>query len=356
MTNAGINMFVEPLCELCRGRAPVSVMEVCGTHTVSIMRSGIRSLLPENVHLLSGPGCPVCVTCQGYIDAAIALARQKDIAVCTYGDMVRVPGTESSLAAERSRGGDIRVVYSAHDAVEYAANEPQKQVVFLAVGFETTAPATAAAVLDAQNRGLDNFFILNGHKRVIPALDALLTGGAAKIDAFLCPGHVSIIIGSRAYEPIARRYHKPCVIAGFEPEPILRAITEAVRRCYDGDGAVCSTYPVVRKNGNPVALELIERVFEPCEAVWRSIGRIGQSGMALREAYASVDAAQRFGLDTETDPMIPGCMCGEVIQGLARPVECALFGTLCTPLSPHGPCMVSSEGSCAAWYKYGDAA
>ncbi len=335
-----------------RGR-PIRLMEVCGTHTVSLHRSGLRSMLPDGLELISGPGCPVCVTAQGYIDAAVSLAGCDGFTIATYGDMVRVPGYAGSLETARTRGADIRVVYSARQAVDLADKLSERQVVFLAIGFETTAPATAAALLDARERGLENLSILNAHKQVIPAMKALLEADDVPIDGFLCPGHVSVVIGSQAYRPIADAYGRPCVVAGFEPADMLEAIRRLVRQVRDERACVENAYSVaVSDAGNPVARNLIQRVFESDDAAWRAMGTIPASGLRLRPAFTAFDGFERFSVTVGEDRDPPGCRCGEVIQGKCRPPDCPLFGGNCTPRSPVGPCMVSSEGTCAAWYTY----
>ncbi len=338
----------------CAGKR-ITLMEVCGTHTVSLFRSGVRGMLPPSLKLLSGPGCPVCVTAQGYIDAALELAARQGVTIATYGDMVRVPGRGGSLAEARARGADILVVYSAIDAVAWAAKHPERQVVFLAVGFETTTPATAQAVLDAEEQQLTNFRVLTAHKLVVPAMLALLDGdGGAHLDGFLCPGHVSVVIGSEAYRPIVERHGKACVVAGFEPASMLAGIQRLCEMKRDTAPALDNRYTVaVKPEGNPHAQALIDRVFEPCDATWRAMGTILGSGLRLRAAYRRFDAAVHYGLDTERDDEPGACLCGEVIQGKAEPKDCPLFGNGCTPTNPVGPCMVSSEGTCAAWYKYG---
>jgi hydrogenase expression/formation protein HypD len=334
-------------------RRPIQLMEVCGTHTVSLFRSGVKSLLPEGLDLISGPGCPVCVTSQGYIDAACELAKRPEVTICTYGDMMRVPGRLGSLEAMRSRGSRIQVVYSTRDALRLAEQKPDQQIVFLAVGFETTAPATAAMVLEAAARGIENVSILCGHRLVIPAMLTLLEDDEVAIDGFLCPGHVSVVIGSEAYEPIARDAHKPCVVAGFEPLDMLEAIARLVEQLRDGRAEVENVYEVaVSPQGNAVARQMIDKVFEPAAAVWRAMGSLPGSGLELRQPYRRYDALERFGVVMGPDVDPPGCLCGQVIQGKVKPIECGLFGNTCTPLTPVGPCMVSSEGTCAAWYKY----
>ena len=331
----------------------VTFMEVCGTHTMSAFRSGLHSLMPENVTLLSGPGCPVCVTAQSDIDQLIALSIDHDVTICTYGDMMRVPGSRGSLESARVHGADVRVVYSTMDAVKLAEREPQRQVVFAAVGFETTAPASAAAVMAAERKQLDNFSVLASHKRVLPAMTALLDGGEVNLDGFLCPGHVSIIIGSEVYRPLIDRYRMPCVIGGFEEELMASALAALIEMVRDGQADLINQYPeAVKPGGNPVALKMLSEVFEPAAVRWRGIGSIPESGLVLRRWYAAYDAALKFGLTQPEDHEPPGCLCGQVITGTATPRDCKLFGTACTPIHPIGPCMVSSEGTCQAWFKY----
>jgi len=346
--------LVQRIAELARRTGPAQIMEVCGTHTVSLFRSGVKSLMPAGVRLVSGPGCPVCVTSQGYIDAACDLATREGVTVCTYGDMVRVPGRSGSLEHRRAMGAHVVVVYSARDAVKYAEQHPDRKVVFLAVGFETTAPATAAAVLDAKQRNLSNFWILPGHKLVIPAMSVLLADGDVPIHGFLLPGHVSVVIGTRVYRPIAETYHKPCVVTGFEPEQMLAGIANLMEQIAAGECRIDNVYGVaVRDEGNPRALRFIDEVFEPEDTIWRAMGTIPASGLGLRESFRRFDALREFNLTIGQDYDPPGCKCGQVIQGKLEPSSCGLFGEQCTPSHPVGPCMVSSEGTCAAWYKYG---
>lgn len=346
--------LVDRITRLCDGADLIRIMEICGTHTVSLFRSGVKSMLPPNLKLISGPGCPVCVTSQGYIDAAIELATRPGVTLCTYGDMLRVPGQSGSLERHRATGQQVVVVYSARDAVQYAADHPDRQVVFLAVGFETTAPASAAAVIEAEQRGLDNFTILPGHKLVMPAMEALLSEGDVPVDGFMCPGHVSVIIGAAAYQPIVDRYHKPCVVVGFEPDQMLRGILRLTEMITASESHLDNVYAVaVGDEGNTVARQWLEKVFEPAAVVWRAMGTIAESGLELRDPYARFDALKRFDVEVGPDYDPPGCRCGEVIQGKVQPYECGLFGSECTTMNPVGPCMVSSEGTCAAWYKYG---
>ncbi len=339
--------------EAACGKTRPRIMEVCGTHTVSLFRSGVKSLLPKELELISGPGCPVCVTSQGYIDAACELAMQDGVTVCTYGDMVRVPGRSGSLADMRAGGGRVQVVYSARNALQHALANPQERVVFLGIGFETTAPITAATILEAEQKDARNFFVLEGHKLAVPVMLALLSAGDVPIDGFLCPGHVSVIIGSDAYRPIVDMHHKACTIAGFEPIQMLKGIASLCEQVSAGRAQVENVYGVaVSAQGNVVARQWLDKVFEPASAVWRALGTIDASGLELRPQYKRFDAADQFGVEIGDDYEPAGCRCGDVIQGKANPAQCGLFATTCTPINPIGPCMVSSEGTCAAWYKY----
>ena len=350
---ASIDQFRDELASLCRGLSEtVRVMEVCGTHTTAIARSGLRGLLPPQLDLISGPGCPVCVTDQSYMDQAVHLAGRGDVIVATYGDMVRVPGREGSLAEARAKGARVEVVYAAAQAVEIARQNPHEHVVFLAVGFETTAPATALAVQDARRGGVENFSAFTAHKLILPAMNALLAAGDVQINAFLCPGHVSVIIGYNAYEQIARDYGRPCVVAGFEPAGILAGLVEICRQLAEGTPAAVSVYPPASKDGNLTAMKMLDEVFEPTDAAWRAIGTIPASGLSLREELAAWDTEKRFDLPEAESYELPGCRCGDVICGRCKPADCSLFGQRCTPRDPVGPCMVSTEGACAAAYKY----
>jgi hydrogenase expression/formation protein HypD len=332
---------------------PMLLMEVCGTHTVSAFRGGVHSLMPKNVRLVSGPGCPVCVTAQRYIDALIGLGRRADVTLATYGDMLRVAGEGGSLELARSEGADVRVITSSMDAVEIAAAEPDRQIVFAAVGFETTAPASAAAVLAAERQGLANFTVLPCHKLVLPAMRALLADPEGRVEGFLCPGHVSVVLGAQAYRPVVEDHGKPCVVAGFEPLMIMDGILHLARQVAAGEARLENRYPeVVSDAGNPHAMALIEKVFTPGDSAWRALGEIPLSGLDLRQEYARFDAFERFDIELGEDHEPPGCRCGDVISGKCEPVDCKLFGTTCTPVFPVGPCMVSSEGSCQAWFKY----
>ena len=339
------------------GTAPIVLMEICGTHTVAIRRTGLRSLLPKRVRLVSGPGCPVCVTSQGTVDALVDLAGKPGVTVATFGDMIRVPGTRSSLERRKAAGGSVAIVYSVLEALDLARKRPEQQVVFAAVGFETTAPGTAVALDMARDEGLKNFSILCGHKWVVPAMDALLAGGEVRIDGFICPGHVSVVIGAKAYEPVAALYKRPCVVAGFTAEQVLKGVAAILAQLAGGEARVENVYAeAVRPDGNPEAMARILKVFEPVEATWRGLGAIPESGMGLRPDYADFDAAGRLGIPwppPEAGTSEHGCRCGDVIRGALEPHDCPLFSNVCTPAHPVGPCMVSREGSCQAEYKYG---
>jgi hydrogenase expression/formation protein HypD len=337
-------------------RQPFRLMEVCGTHTVAIHRYGLRSLLPDNVELISGPGCPVCVTPLSYIDHAVALARESGVTVCTFGDLMRVPGSTSSLERESAAGADVRVVTSPVEAVDIAAGDGERKVVFLGVGFETTTPAVALALRLAQQRGIENFLVLSGHKVMPPALRALVSRGPVKIEGFLLPGHVSAVIGSRPYQFLADEFDMPCVITGFEPVDVLQGIWMLLRQVNERGAAVEIQYRrAVRPEGNPQAQAAMHDRFAHVDATWRGIADIPRSGLALRPAFESQDAAAQIPVEVEPTRETPGCICGQVLQGIKRPKDCTLFGTGCRPESPIGACMVSSEGSCAAAYKYGRA-
>jgi hydrogenase expression/formation protein HypD len=352
--NGKIRKLLDHLLEQASGIGrTVRIMEVCGTHTVAIHRCGLRALLPPNVRLISGPGCPVCVTPAGYIDALLELGRRDDAIIATYGDMVRVPGSTGSLASERALGRNIQVVGSAFDCLKLARDHPEKQVIFAAVGFETTTPPTADILIRAAREKIPNLSALTAHKLVIPAMEALLSSARCAIDAFLCPGHVSVLIGADAYRPIAATYGRPCVIGGFEPLQIVSALDRIVSQIGAGESKVENVYPAVVKS-EPLASArtLVDEVFEPGNTEWRALGTIRASGRIIRPAYAAFDSRQRFGIIIPAVPDPPGCRCADVIQGLLDPADCPLFGRRCTPVDPVGPCMVSGEGACQAWYKY----
>ena len=333
---------------------PVRLMEVCGTHTVAIFRAGIRQVLPTQVELVSGPGCPVCVTADEYMDMAIAYAKRQDVIIATFGDMLKVPGSTSSLGEAKANGADIRIVYSPLESLEIAANHPDKNVVFLAVGFETTAPTAAATVLLAAQRKLKNFFVLSAHKLVPPALKTLLADPEVKVDGFILPGHVCAITGEAPFQFLPEQYHMPAVVAGFEPLDILQTVYSLAKQIHDGKPRVENEYRrIVKKNGNPVARQMLAEVYEPADAIWRGIGLIPNSGLRVKERYQSFDVQVALPIKVDTTIKQTACRCGEVLRGLIKPTECRLFGKACLPEHPIGACMVSVEGSCAAWYKYG---
>jgi len=336
-----------------KAEQPLTVMEVCGTHTVAIARSGLRELLPETIRLISGPGCPVCVTDDFDLDLAIALSRQKGVILVTFGDMMRVPGTGSSLQEEKGRGADVRVVYSPADALTIARENPHSQVIFLAIGFETTVPAVAVTLEQAIQEGLENFSIFSLHKLVPPVMKALLEDPEVKIDAFLNPGHVCTILGVEPFRFVAEEYGRPCVIAGFDAVDILEALLMIVEQQKSGRPKVEIQYRrAVRPEGNQVAQAYIRKYFIPAPAVWRGIGEVPGSGLQLRDEYAHLEARNRFSIEVEPGKRVKGCACGEILKGLKLPYECPLFGKACTPMRPVGPCMVSSEGSCSAYYRF----
>jgi hydrogenase expression/formation protein HypD len=333
---------------------PLKLMEVCGTHTVAIFRHGIRSIIPKGITLLSGPGCPVCVTSIKDVDTAVALSKSPGVVLVTFGDMMRVPGGKQSLYDARAEGADVRIVYSPLDALQLAQKERDRKVVFFATGFETTSPLVAATVKTAVKEGIDNFYIYPVHKLVPPALTALLDAPEVNVDGFILPGHVSTIIGSRAYEFLARDYGVPSAITGFGAEDILEGILMLLEQIAAGAPEVGNQYKsVVREEGNPKAVETIHEVFAPADAYWRGIGTIPGSGLELREGFRDRDIRETIKLDIPEHPEPKACSCGEVLRGLKLPTDCPLFGKTCTPAKPVGACMVSTEGSCAAYYKYG---
>ena len=365
---AGKNNRASDLQELndpgyCRGLAQrlhrmlhreVSFMEVCGTHTMSIFGSGLRTLFPTGLHHVSGPGCPVCVTHASDISAFLELARTKGVILASFGDMLRVPGPGGeSLKSAQAEGASVRICYSPYEAIQIAESHPEQEVVFLGVGFETTAPAVAATLEMARSKDLGTFSLYSCHKLIPPALEALVANPGIQVDGFLLPGHVSTVIGTEPYRFLASDYGIPAAVAGFEPGDILQALLMLLSRIKSGDPDVDNQYTrAVKPQGNSRAREVMYRVFEPRDALWRGLGTIPSSGLGLREEYASLDAERRFSLSRTVEDDPPGCRCGEVLQGAIQPRDCPLFGRTCTPSSPVGPCMVSSEGSCAASYHY----
>lgn len=392
-----VRSLVREIAAAARGRA-FTLMEVCGTHTVAIFRSGIRFLLPDTIRLVSGPGCPVCVTPVSFIDRLIAYARLPDTVVATFGDLMRVPGSRSSLGKERSRGADVRLVYSPWDSIRIAAAEKEKRVILAAVGFETTMPALAVCALEARARDLRNYFLLSGGRLIPPAMETLLLRGeqgpapchcedvepsetdeaistavpkadcfaplamtsdrktgekTLGIDGFICPGHVSVIIGLSPYERIARRFKIPCAVAGFEAGDILLAVLSLVRMIKEEKAEALNLYTrAVRTEGNPRARTLMERVFRAGEADWRGLGTIPRSGFYLKGEYRRFDAERAIPVRVPPERKDPLCLCGEVLSGAIEPEDCPAFARVCAPEHPLGPCMVSSEGTCAAWFSF----
>lgn len=333
---------------------PLNLMEVCGTHTVSIFRHGIRSLLPEGLRLLSGPGCPVCVTSIRDVDIAIAFSMRDDVILATFGDMMRVPGGDKSLLQAKAEGAHVTIVYSSLDCLKIAQRHPDKKVVFFSAGFETTAPSVAATVYEAERQGVDNFFLFSVHKLVPPALEMLLTAEEVRIDGLLLPGHVCTVIGTEPYRFIPERHGVPCVVAGFGADDIFATIVMLLKQLSEGSSSVQVQYgSVVRPEGNPKARAFMDEYFEHCDSLWRGIGVIKGSGLRVREQWRHRDAERVMPIEVPEVAEPRGCLCGLVLRGLKAPTECPLFGRACTPERPVGACMVSTEGSCAAYYKYG---
>lgn len=342
--------LVETIENLSRGKKNLRFMEVCGTHTVAIFRAGIRNILPENVELVSGPGCPVCVTCDEYIDRAIAYAKIPDVIIATFGDMLKVPGSAGNLSDAAAAGADVRVIYSPLDCIKIAVENPARRVIFLAVGFETTAPTAAATVLAAKAHGVANLFLLSAQKLVPPALKMLLADSAVRVDGFLLPGHVAVVTGADAFKFL----EIPAVVAGFEPEEILLALVNLLRQVDEGRAEVANEYKsVVRSEGNLSAKKILAQVYEEVDAEWRGLGVIKNSGLRMRAEFSEFDAEKVLPLEVKTAKKNTACRCGEVLRGIVKPTECPLFGKVCQPLHAVGPCMISVEGVCAAWYKYG---
>jgi len=340
---------------IVHGEDKITLMEVCGTHTMVIARYGLKSLLPENIKLLSGPGCPVCVTPNIDIDKSIACCREENTIVTTFGDMMKVPGSSSSLKREKADGADVRVVYSPTDAVKVAMANPEKKVVFLGIGFETTAPTVAASIKDAKENKLRNYFVLSMHKVMPPALKALVDSKETRIDGFFLPGHVSTITGTDVYAFIPANYGIGCVVTGFEPVDILQATLMLVEQIKDNNPSVKNQYTrTVRKEGNPLAIHLLDEIFEPADAEWRGIGTIEGSGLGIKDEFGAFDVEKNFVLNIENTKEHTECICGEILKGVKEPLDCPLFEVVCTPENPIGPCMVSSEGTCSAYYKYAD--
>ncbi|MBU2527374.1 MAG: hydrogenase formation protein HypD [Bacteroidetes bacterium] len=331
---------------------PWNIMEICGGQTHSLVRNGILEMLPEHVRMIHGPGCPVCVTPVNLIDKAVALL-EKGVIVCSFGDMIRVPGSKKSLLEAKSNGGDLRILYSPIEAVSIARKNPQKEVVFFAVGFETTAPANALSVLHAEKEGLNNFSILTSHVLVPPAMEAILTDEFCKIDAFLAAGHVCAIMGIQEYYPLVARYKIPIVVTGFEPLDLVQGIYMAVKQLEKGEAKLENQYArVVKPDGNKAAKDVIKKVFEVGDREWRGIGKIPNSGYVVTPAYKKYDAASKFDVEYIQSPENQLCIAGEILKGIKKPHQCSQFGNVCKPANPLGAPMVSSEGACAAYYHF----
>jgi hydrogenase expression/formation protein HypD len=338
-----------------RSHKRTRLMEFCGGHTVAIFKYGLRQLLPANIEMLSGPGCPVCVTASADLDKAIALGHLPGVIITSFGDMVRVPGSRASLQQAKAEGADVRIVYSAQDALAIACDNPDRSVVFIGIGFETTAPTIAASVLQAEKEKIKNYYILSLHKICPPIMKAILDLGEVRLDGIICPGHVSAIIGSRPYQFIADEYRIACAISGFEPVDILLAVDSLVEQIESGQPRVEIAYRRgVKPEGNQPALRLMDTVFEIGDANWRGIGVVPSSGLIIRKKYEKFDAEKNFYIQAGPTREPKGCICGSILRGVSTPRECKLFRVTCTPEHPVGPCMVSSEGSCATYYQYGD--
>jgi hydrogenase expression/formation protein HypD len=338
-----------------KSKQKVRLMEFCGGHTVAIFKYGIRQALPANIELVSGPGCPVCVTATSDIDKAIALAMVPGVIIASFGDMLRVPGSRASLQQARAAGADVRIVYSTLDALKIAQENPSKTVVFIGVGFETTAPTIAASVLQAKEQKIKNYRILSLHKLCPPVIKTILDAGEVKLNGLICPGHVSAVTGSNAWEFVARDYGIPCVVAGFEPTDILQCVDMLVTQVENRQSKVEIAYKRgVTPEGNLQAQKIMQQVFEPCPANWRGMGKVPDSGLKLRQKLADYDAEVAFDIKPEPAIEPKGCICGEILRGVKTPADCRLFRKICTPENPVGPCMVSSEGSCSAYYLYGE--
>jgi len=350
-----LSLLIEKIKSLANqiGR-PLRLMEVCGTHTVAIFRYGIRDILPKNITLLSGPCCPVCVTPVKDIEAAIALSKMNNVVLTTFGDMMRVPGNKQSLNDVQAEGAHIRIVYSPIDALKLASEDKEKKIVFFATGFETTSPSVAGTLFEAERAGVKNFYIYSAHKTVPPALKALLNSDDIRVDGLILPGHVSTIIGSKPYEFIASDYRVPSVITGFDAEDILQGIMMLLEQIDSKRATIEIQYKrAVKEDGNKKALYLMNQYFEPCDADWRGIGMIPQSGLRLRDKFSQCDVNNVFSIDIPDFEEPKACQCGSVLRGVKIPTDCPLFGKTCTPEKPVGACMVSTEGSCAAYYTYG---
>ncbi|MDB4582322.1 hydrogenase formation protein HypD [Draconibacterium sp.] len=333
-------------------KSPIRLMEVCGGHTVAIRKFGIPALLPPTIQLLSGPGCPVCVTGKSFIDKAIKLAKESDTIITTYGDLMRVPGSNSTLEKERANGTDIRMIYSPLDSLIIAKDNPSQKIIFLGIGFETTSPASAVTIIQAEKENLNNFYLLGAHKIMPPAMEMLIDD-KVQLNGYICPGHVSTITGSGIYTEIVEKFGLGCVITGFEPVDILQGILMLVKQFESKKPKVEIQYKrAVKPEGNVQALKLLDQVFELKDDWWRGLGIVHKSGFKLKKEFEKFDAEQKFDLNLSEPKEEKGCICGEILKGLKQPTECKLFGKVCTPENPVGACMVSSEGSCQAYFRY----
>ena len=348
--------LVIKLAELLKNRKlknEIRIMEVCGTHTAEFFKTGVKDLFPEKLILIDGPGCPVCVTPNHYLDRGIEIARKYNVIVTTFGDMIKVPSSYSSLAKEKAGGADVRIVYSPMDAIETAEENPEREVVFLSVGFETTAPAEALAILAAKKKNIKNFSILSGNKLTPPAVEALLAADEVRIDGFIVPGHVSAVIGRSPWDFIPRQVGRPGVISGFEAHDLITGVLMLVDMIEQNDTSMKNNYPlIVREGGNKKAVEILYSVFEQADSEWRGIGLIPGSGLRIKDEYSIYDAGKKFPVTPPPVREHAGCRCGDLLRGLITPPQCPLFGKVCSPENAVGPCMVSGEGPCAAYYKY----
>lgn len=348
--------LVKKLAELLKNRKlknELRIMEVCGTHTAEFFKTGVKDLFPEGLTLVDGPGCPVCVTANSFLDLAITIARDYNVILTTFGDMIKVPSSYSSLAKEKADGMDVRIVYSPLDAVKLAEENPSKEVIFLSVGFETTAPSEAIAIMEAEQKGIKNFSLLSCNKLTPPAVEALINADEVRIDGFIIPGHVSAIIGRKPWEFIAAKYGKPGVIAGFEAYDLITGVLSLIDLLENKEIAIKNEYKtVVRENGNEHAKNIMYRVFDVTSSVWRGIGEIPGSGLKIKEEYSHYDAEKKFPATPPPVKEHPGCRCGDLLRGVITPPQCPLFEKVCSPENAVGPCMVSSEGPCSAYYKY----
>jgi len=359
LTGDIINMdkeLVKKLAGLLKNRKlekEFRIMEVCGTHTAEFFKTGVKDLFPEGLSLIDGPGCPVCVTPNSFLDLAITIAKDYDTIITTFGDMIKVPSSYSSLAKEKAEGMDVRIIYSPLDAVRLAEENPGREVMFLSVGFETTAPSEAIAIMEADKKGIKNFSILSCNKITPPAVEALINTDEVRIDGFIIPGHVSAIIGRKPWEFISERYGKPGVVSGFEAYDLITGVLTLLDLLERGENLIKNEYrTVVKENGNEQAKKIIDSVFDVTSSVWRGIGEIPESGLSIKEEYSRYDAEKKFPATPPPVKEHAGCRCGDLLRGVITPPECPLFAKVCTPENAVGPCMVSSEGPCSAYYKY----